>query len=80
MIIHFELLRIRAKLAHLEWEGDGLGDAGEVDQDRGAHHCSLIVLEQEMRQKEACRKSSVCLVAAQVSTYEFVLTRRGKGF
>ena len=63
-----------------EGEGDGLGDAGEVDQDRGAHHCSLIVLEQEMRQKEACRKSSVCLVAAQVSTYEFVLTRRGKGF
>ena len=80
MIIHFELLRIRAKLAHLEWEGDGLGDAWEVDQDRGAHHCSLIALEQEMRQKEACRKSSVCLVAAQVSTYEFVLTRRGKGF
>ena len=27
-----------------EGEGDGLGDAGEVDQDRGAHHCSLIDL------------------------------------
>ena len=48
---------------HLEGEGDGLGDAGEVDQDGGAHCCSQSELQQHSK-----TKMSVCLTFTERRT------------